>query len=47
MSSYKQQQEAKIRKLEIQALENAGLRKENIMLTESLKDAQEKIREMK
>jgi len=44
--TYKQKMEEKVRKLERQVWENAALRKQNITLTESLKEAQEKLMEM-
>ncbi len=40
MSSFKQQQEEKIRKLEMQVREIKAVRKENIMLTETIKNLQ-------
>lgn len=44
MSSYRQNTEKKIEKLELQARENVALRKENRMLVKSLKSAQATIK---
>ncbi len=46
MSSFKQQQEEKISKLEMQVREIKAVRKENIMLIKSLKNSQERVREL-
>jgi NADH:ubiquinone oxidoreductase subunit E len=42
MKTYRQKMEAEVRKLKIQVHENAALRKENTMLIESLKKAQQR-----
>jgi predicted nuclease with TOPRIM domain len=46
MSTFKQLQEEKIRKLEIQARENKAIRKELKKVTNSLLEAQERIKEL-